>query len=422
MTVEPLTKQESTASWPTAAPEEVGLSSARLEQIARHLDARYIAPGKIPGCLTLVARRGRVVFCRAQGLMDAERQKPMADDTVFRIYSMTKPITSVALMTLFEEGHFALGDRIERFIPEWRDLRVFEAGVYPHFMTRPAEQKMTMRDLLMHTSGLTYDFMYQNNVDAAYRKLGIGRSGTLRSMVEELSRLPLLFSPGSAWNYSVSSDVCGYLCEVISGKPFDEFLQERIFDPLGMHETGFAVPPERRERFAACYERRRNKTLKLQDDPGSSPYLEKRSFLSGGGGLVSTAADYLRFCEMLQGGGARKSAGGDARILGPRTLSLMTQNHLPDGQDLSGFARGRFSESPYEGVGFGLGFSVQLDPVRSQNLGTVGEFAWGGAASTVFWVDPKEELSVLFFTQLMPSTSFNFRGQLKQLVYSSILD
>jgi CubicO group peptidase (beta-lactamase class C family) len=352
--------------------------------------------------------------------MDAERGKPMREDTLFRIYSMSKPITSVALMSLFEEGHFALGDRVDRFIPEWRDLRVFEAGVYPHFATSPAEQKMTIRDLLTHMSGLTYDFMYQNNVDAAYRKLGTGRSGTLRSMIEELASLPLLFSPGSAWNYSVATDVCGYLCEVISGKPFDEFLQERIFEPLGMTETSFSVASDQQHRFAACYERRRNKTLRLQDDPEKSPYLEKPSFLSGGGGLVSTAADYLRFCEMLHGGGLRAAGGG--RVLGPRTLELMTRNHLPEGQDLSGIARGSFSESPYDGVGFGLGFSVQLDPVRAQNLGTVGEFAWGGAASTVFWVDPKEELSVLFFTQLMPSTTFNFRGQLKQLVYSSIID
>jgi CubicO group peptidase (beta-lactamase class C family) len=422
MTAEPQNPGPSTPPWSTAEPEEVGLSSERLERIVHHLESRYIGPGKIPGCLTVVARRGRVAFCRPLGLMDAERQKPMGEDTVFRIYSMTKPITSVALMTLFEEGHFALGDRVDRFIPEWRDLRVFEAGMYPNFMTRPVERKMTIRDLLMHTSGLTYDFMYQNNVDAAYRKLDIGRSGTLKSMIEELASLPLLFSPGSAWSYSVSTDVCGYLCEVISGKPFDEFLQERIFDPLGMRETGFSVPPERRKRFAACYERRRDKTLRLQDDPGNSPYLEKRSFLSGGGGLVSTAADYLSFCEMLQGGGVRAGSDESARILSPRTLELMTQNHLPGGQDLTGVARGRFSESPYEGVGFGLGFSVQLDPVRSQNLGSAGEFAWGGAASTAFWVDPKEELSVLFFTQLMPSATFNFRGQLKQLVYSSIVD
>jgi len=408
--------------WPTAVPEELGLSSERLERIATHLESRYVAPGKIPGCLTLVARRGHVAWCRAQGLMDAEREKPLSEDTLFRIYSMTKPITSVALMSLFEEGHFALGDPVDRFIPEWRDLRVFEAGVHPHFMTRPAERKMTIRDLLMHTSGLTYDFMYRNNVDAAYRKLDVGRSGTLRSMIEQLAELPLLFSPGNAWNYSLSTDVCGYLCEVISGKPFDAFLQERIFDPLGMHETRFHVPPEDRDRFAACYERRRNKTLRLQDDPAKSPYLEPRSFLSGGGGLVSTAADYLRFCEMLHGGGLRSGDDEKSRVLGPRTLELMTQNHLPGGGDLTGMARGNFGESPYEGVGFGLGFSVQLDPVQSQNLCSVGEFAWGGAASTVFWVDPKEELTVLFFTQLMPSTTFNFRGQLKQLVYSSIVD
>lgn len=422
VTAQPQPVPAELSTWPTATPEEVGLASDRLERIADHLESRYVGPGKIPGCLTLVARRGQVAFCRAQGMKDAEREAPMTEDTIFRIYSMTKPITSVALMTLFEEGHFQLNDRVDRFIPEWRGLRVYEAGVHPQFATSPVKEKMTIRDLLTHRSGLTYEFMYQNNVDAAYRKLEIARQGTLRQMIEQLAELPLLFSPGTAWNYSVSTDVCAYLCEVFSGKPFDEFLQERIFDPLRMHDTGFRVPESKRSRFAACYERRRDKSLKLQDDPETSPYLEARSFLSGGGGLVSTASDYLRFCEMLQGRGARVSEAGEARILGSRTLAMMTANHLPDGADLTASALGRFSESPYEGVGFGLGFSVTLDPTRGQSLGSVGEFAWGGAASTVFWVDPKEELTVLFFTQLMPSTTFNFRGQLKQIVYSSIID
>jgi len=413
-----------TDHWPEAKPEEVGLSTARLERIATHLEDRYVAPGKIPGCLTLVARRGQVAYCRAQGLMDTERGKAMGEDTVFRIYSMTKPITSVALMSLFEEGRFALGDRVSRYLPELADLRVFEAGTFPHFMTRPAEREMTVRDVLMHTSGLTYDFMYQNNVDAAYRKQNIARdrSATLADMIRQLGGLPLLFSPGEAWNYSVSTDVCARLCEVISGMPFDAFLTRRIFEPLGMTETGFYVPAERHERFAACYERRRDKSLRLQDDPGKSPYLENPAFLSGGGGLVSTAADYLRFCEMLLNGGQRPGADDSDRVIGPRTLALMTQNHLPGGCDLRAVARGRFSESPYEGVGFGLGFSVQIDPVRAGNLSSLGEFGWGGAASTAFWVDPAEALVVLFFTQLMPSATFDFRGQLKQIIYSSIVD
>jgi CubicO group peptidase (beta-lactamase class C family) len=403
-------------------PEAVGLSSERLARIDRHLERRYLDQKKIAGALTLVARRGELAYLSAVGMMDLERGKPMREDTLFRIYSMTKPITSVALMSLYEEGRFQLEDPVHRFIAEWRDLGVYAAGNHPTFQTLPCARPMRVRDLLAHTSGLTYGFMERTNVDAAYRKLGVGdrsRPGTtLREMVEQLAGLPLEFHPGTRWNYSVSTDVCGYLVEVISGQPFDEFLRERIFDPLRMEDTDFFVPEHKLGRFAANYSRRRDRTLRLEDDPSSSVYLRPPTFFSGGGGLVSTAHDYLRFCQMLLGGGELDGA----RILGRKTIELMTQNHLPDGQDLSALAFGQFAETTYDGVGFGLGFSVMLDLARAQVVGSPGEYAWGGAASTAFWIDPHEELIVIFLTQFMPSGTFNFRGQLKSLVYSAIID
>jgi CubicO group peptidase (beta-lactamase class C family) len=402
-------------------PEQVGLSSQRLARIDEHLQRRYLDLKKIPGALTLVYRKGGVAHLSPLGLCDLERGRPLREDTIFRIYSMTKPITSIALMTLYEQGLFALDDPVSRFIPEWRDLGVYVMGNHPQFITRPPERAMTLRDLFMHTSGLTYGFMERTNVDAAYRKLevgGAGAGGSLRDMIEKLAELPLEFSPGTAWNYSVSTDVLGYLVEMISGKRFDEYLAQTIFEPLGMHDTGFTVPPDKLDRFAANYMRRPDKTLRLEDDPADSLYGRPRSFLSGGGGLVSTASDYLRFCRMCLGGGELDGA----RIVGRKTLELMTQNHLPGGRDLAETALGMFAETTYEGVGFGLGFSVTLDPVRAQRMGSAGEYAWGGAASTVFWIDPAEELIVIFMTQLMPSHSFDFRGQLKSIIYPAIID
>jgi CubicO group peptidase (beta-lactamase class C family) len=281
---------------------------------------------------------------------------------------------------------------------------------------------MTVRDLLTHTSGLTYGFMERTNVDAAYRKLGIGAGdrfeGSVAEMVGRLADLPLEFSPGTAWNYSVSTDVLGHLVAEISGEPFDEYLRRHVFLPLDMVDTDFHVPDSKRDRFAACYERSRRKELRLQDDPRDSRYTGVPQFLSGGGGLVSTAADYLRFCRMLLGGGELEGV----RLLGPKTVEYMTQNHLPDNRDLASLSIGAFSETTYEAVGFGLGFSVTLDPVRAQVIGSPGEFAWGGAASTVFWIDPAEDLIVLFLTQMMPSQTFNFRGQLKSIIYPAIVD
>ena len=402
-----------------AAPEDVGLSPAQLARIDEHLRRRYLEPEKIAGCLTLVARGGKPTYLSAQGLMDRERGRPMQADTIFRIYSMTKPITSVALMQLYEQGHFQLDDPVHKFIPEWRDLRVFQSGNHPHFLTRPVDRPMTIRDLFSHQSGLTYGFMERTNVDAAYREVGVGGppvGGSLRQMIEQLSELPLEFSPGEAWNYSVATDVLAYLVEVFSGQPYDEYLRQHIFEPLGMVDTGFTVPTSKVDRFAANYRRDRNKKLVLLDDPLTSHYTGDVTFFSGGGGLVSTAHDYYRFCQMMLNGGELEGV----RILGRKSVELMTMNHLPGNRDLTDLAVGSFSETTYEGVGFGLGVSVTLDLAVAQSIGSVGEYGWGGAASTAFWIDPLEDLIVIFMVQFWMSGTFNFRGQLKSIVYPAL--
>jgi len=400
-------------------PQAAGMSARQLARIRTHLERRYLEPGKIAGFLPVVYRHGQLAYCEPLGSMDLERGKPMREDTIFRIYSMSKPITSIAMMMLYEEGHFQLGDRVERFIPEWRNLRVFESGTWPHFVTRPLDRPMTIKDLFTHMSGLTYDFMQRGNVDRAYRKLEVrsgGEAGTLEGMVKLLADLPLEFSPGTRWSYSFSTDVLGYLVEVISGQRFDRFLAERIFEPLGMRDTGFHVPEAELERFAANYERGPDKALRLIDDPYDSPFGRPRTFFSGGGGLLSTAADYLQFCRMLLGGGSLNGV----RIIGRKTLELMGCNHLPNGDDLTRWATGTFSETTYEGYGFGLGFSVNLGPRKTGTIGSEGELAWGGAASTIFFVDSREDLACILMTQFMPSGTFDFRGQMKSLVYPAI--
>jgi len=402
-------------------PESVGLASEGLRRLDQHLASRYIEPGKIAGALTLVARRGEIAWLSPLGLMDRERKQPMRADTIFRIYSMTKPITSVALMMLHERGGFALADPVHRYLPAWEHLRVHRYGRYPSFVTEPAARPMTIRDLLTHMSGLSYQIMERGPVDEAYRQLGIGGpAGTLRDMVETLATLPLEFSPGTRWSYSVATDVLGYLVEILSGQRFDEYLRTQIFEPLGMIDTGFTVPADKIGRFAANYVRLPGSTeATLMDDPADSPYTRPKTLLSGGGGLVSTAADYLRFAEMLRRGGELDGK----RLLGPRTVAYMTRNHLPDGRDLASLAPpGSFSETRYEGIGFGLGVHVIVDPVRVQVPVSAGEYGWGGLASTAFWVDPTEDLVVVFLTQLVPSTTFDFRGQLKAIIHGAIVD
>jgi CubicO group peptidase (beta-lactamase class C family) len=402
-------------------PEEVGLSSPRLARIGEHWK-RYIDAGTLAGVLTLVARRGKIAYLEPLGHLEIERRRPVTPDSVWRIYSMTKPITSVGLMMLYEQGRFQLDDPVHRFIPEWREQRVFVGGNHPVFKTEPVARPMSIRDLLTHTSGLTYGFMERTNVDAAYRKLGVAdrtRAGyTLRDMVATLAELPLEFSPGTRWNYSVATDVLGHLIEVISGQRLDAYLREHVLDPLGMADTGFVIRGDQVPRFAANYERQADGSLRLLDAPEPSVYRQC-SFFSGGGGLVSTAPDYLRFCAMLRNQGELDGI----RLLGRKTLALMTTNHLPGGQDLTQLAQaGMFTETAYAGVGFGLGFSVMQSPARAQILGTPGEYAWGGAASTAFWIDPAEDLIVIFMTQLMPSSSYPLRRELRVLTYAALVE
>jgi CubicO group peptidase (beta-lactamase class C family) len=415
-----------------ASPESAGMSKRALDRIEDHLQRRYIDAGRFPGTQLLVYRRGNVVHSAVQGFADLERKVPVKDDTIFRIYSMTKPITSVAFMMLVEEGRVALDEPVHKYIPEWKNLGVFQAGTAPAFLTKPPARPMQIVDLMRHTSGLTYGFQQRSNVDAAYREKKIGeviKAGTLQSMIDELAKTPLEFSPGEAWNYSVSTDVIGYLIGKISGMPFEQFLKERILDPLGMADTDFFVAADKAHRFAACYNAdpggmmsfhatEKKGGLTLQDDPATSSFLTPPSFISGGGGLCSTAADYLTFCRALLNGGEL----GGVRLIGPKTLALMTTNHLPGGRDLPEMSRSMFAEATYNGIGFGLGFSVTMDPAKTLIPGSPGEYAWGGAATTSFWIDPREELIAIFMTQVLPSSAYPVRRELRTMIYSAITD
>ncbi len=402
----------------TVDTRAAGFSEVRLNRVNEHLYENYISTGRIHGCQVLVARKGCPALFQSYGLKDAERGAPIVDDTIFRIYSMTKPITSIALMQLYERGLFQLNDPVHRVIPEWRNHRVYVSGEGASMKTEAAKVPMTFRHVLSHTSGLTYGNS-SHPVDQEYQRVGVRRSDgeTLSSFVQKLAAVPLRYQPGEKWLYSLATDVCGYLVEALSGLPLDEYLQKNIFDPLDMSDTAFQVAPEKQDRFAANYQRRKDKTLKLIDDPEHSTYNDTPDFLSGGGGLTGTTRDYYRFCEMLRGGGQLDGV----RVIGSRTLKLMTMNHLPGGSDLTQMALGSFSETAYEGVGFGLGFAMTLGRVESGQVAS-GDYYWGGAASTIFWVDPREDLVVVFMTQLMPSATFNFRGQLKNIIYGAIED
>ena len=402
-----------------AEPEDVGLSSARLRNVSRVVQ-RYLDEQKLPGAMSLVARRDKVVHFETYGEMDAERHTPMRAQTILRFYSMTKPIASVALMTLYEEGRFLLDDPASKFIPELADLKVFDGGTADRYQVREPSRPMTVRDLLMHTSGLV-GRETATPVGELYRRAGFkgaDSDGALRDMVGQLGQMPLQCDPGSRWIYGISTDLVGYLCEVIGGLPFDRFLEERVLGPLGMVDTGFSLPASKADRFAALYGPTSGwPAYTLLDDPLTSSYLRPRTYFSGSGGLVSTMADYLRFCRMLANGGVLEGV----RILGPRTIRLMASNHLPGGTDLATMAQSA-AETQREGQGFGLGFAVLLDQTVAQVIGTPGEYFWGGAASTAFWITPTEDLIAIFLTQLRPSSTYPVRRELRAAVYSAIVD
>jgi CubicO group peptidase (beta-lactamase class C family) len=396
-----------------------GLIPERLALIAPFLQKTYIDTGRLPCAQVLVARGGEAVFECSLGYMGVEEKKPLLEDSLFRIYSMTKPLTSAAFMMLVEEGLVALDDPVSRYIPEFAKLEVYESGKLGSFKTRPVDRPMIILDLLRHTSGLTYGFQARSEVDAAYRALDIGgvnRNGSLQKMIEILATLPLEFSPGSAWNYSVSTDVLGYLVGKISGQSFESFLQERLLDPLDMPDTHFQLPENKIARFTHCYAATPEGGMKLVDTAAKSAYLTPAEMVSGGGGLLSTTADYFRFCKMMNQGGHLDGK----RYLGRKTIELMQSNHLPGGKDLPAMSVSMFSESIFNGIGFGLGFSVVTDPAKTMIPGSVGESAWGGMASTAFWLDPKEDLFAIFMTQLMPSSTYPVRRQLRTLVYSAL--
>jgi CubicO group peptidase (beta-lactamase class C family) len=403
------------------AAEGAGMSARRLQAMEAWLNERYVAAGRLPGTVTQVYRRGRLVHASVLGSMDRERGRPMREDAIFRIYSMTKPITSVAFMTLVERGLVGLDDPVSRFIPGWKDLAVAVAGARSlgGFQTRPVQRPMQVVDLLRHTAGLSYYFQARTNVDAAYRELALGEPGNptgLQGMVDDLSGLPLDYSPGTEWNYSVATHVVGYLIERISGQPLADYLRAELFEPLGMPDTGFHVPDDRLERFCACYRPSAEGGLLLQDDPQASYFRQVPALASGGSGLVSTAGDYLRFCRMLLGGGSLDGR----QVLSPKTVEMMTANHLPEGRELAQMSRSSFSEAVYPGLGFGLGFAVTQNVARTLMPGSVGDYFWGGGASTAFWIDPAEELAVVFMTQLLPSTTYGIRRDLRHWVYGAM--
>ncbi|HEY5383983.1 MAG TPA: serine hydrolase domain-containing protein, partial [Acidimicrobiales bacterium] len=338
----------------------------------------------------------------------------------FRIYSMTKPIASVALMQLYERGLFQLLDPVHRYIPEWRTLQVGLVGDDDAITLVKPQRPMNMRDVLMHKTGLPGGLFPGNPIDAAFDEALKAQGGgqTLETVTALLAEHPLKFHPGTQWNYGLSTDIVGRLVEILSGLPFDEYLRREIFEPLGMVDTGFYVPEGSLPRLAACYQYRPANTPLLMEGSFANGIMRPRSYLSGAGGLVSTTADYVAFCQMLANGGHLDGR----RVLGRKTLELMTVNHLPGGATLQEMAVGGFGEAGFEGVGFGLGFAIGLGPAATTMAGSAGDFYWGGAASTAFWVDPSEDLFVVFMTQLFPSVAYPFRAQLRALVYQAIDD
>ncbi len=392
--------------------------------------SRYVETGRLPGTLTLIWRRGTLVHTGMAGHMDLERGRPMQEDAIVRIYSMSKPITAVALMMLAEEGLIGLDDDVATHIPELKNLGVYATCMpsliptaTPAYLTTPPLRPMKVIDLATHTAGLTYGFMNRTTVDRAYRDLGVAdfaTEGGLDAMIAQLAALPLEFSPGTAWNYSVSIDVLGYLVQKLSGMSFGAFLRTRLFEPLGMTDTAFYCPPEKQDRLAACYMPKQGGGLMVQDPPNSSRFAAPPALESGGGGLVSTAHDYLRFCRMMLNGGALDGV----QILSPKTVAMFSMNFLPGNKDLASLAPpGLFSEAGYAGIGFSLGCGVTMDMTRTRLPGSAGEYFWGGAASTAFWIDPKEDLAVVFMTQVLGSDArLTLRRDLRTLVYSAMTE
>lgn len=385
---------------PRAVPEDVGMSTSRLERIAPVMQ-RWVDDGKIPGALTMIAREGRLVHFEKVGMQDVATAKPLEFDTIFRIYSMTKPIASIAVMMLYEEGHFQLGTPVSDLIPAFKDMQVYTEGGEAIV---DAEREMTIKHLLTHTSGIIYGGDWDHPINERYKEANF-YGGDLANMAQELGNIPLLHHPGDAWNYGMSTDVLGYVVEVVSGMPFAEFLRTRILDPLGMTDTAFSVPDEKADRYPTLYEPAEDGGIQVIENAPVS--RGPRSFFhSGGAGLQSTAADYLRFCQMLLNDGELDGT----RLLGRKTVELIRMNHISD------------DWQPLErtGCGFGLGFAVVTDVADTHGPGSEGTYSWGGLASTTFWIDPVEDLIGILMTQLIGDSPFH--AQFRVLTYQSIVD
>jgi CubicO group peptidase (beta-lactamase class C family) len=393
-----------------ASPEEAGMDSTRLDRITNAMQ-EYVDDGLLAGVVTMAARDNKIVHFESVGYRDLETQSPMTNDAIFRIYSMSKPITGVALMMLYEENKFNLNDPVEKYLPEFRDLQVYagedEEG---NMITEPQNHPMTIRELMSHTGGLTYGIFAQSGVDSQYVEADLlNTDNTLEEFSRKLSQIPLKHQPGAQWEYSVSVDLQGYLVEKLAGQPFGEFLEQRIFDPLGMTDTDFHVSEEKASRFAQVYGYDDNGELLAGEGFPGANFLRDPAFESGGGGLVSTAMDYMRFSKMLLNGGELEGV----RILAPLTVELMHKDHTPRGM------QGAMSKAT--GTVFGLDFAVIQDPVLAESYST-GEYYWGGAAGTWFWIDPVEDLVFVGMIQQFGGQLPNVRGTSKRLLYQSIMD
>lgn len=385
-------------------------AAARFDPIAGFIQREYLDTGRLAGAQLAIQHRGsRYEACA--GFLDRERTRPLRPDTLYRIFSMTKPITSVAVMMLVEQGRIGLRDPVARYLPAWGELRL---------RARPIAQEIRIVDLLSHTSGLTYGIQYRTEIDALYRKtLSMQPEGqALDEFASTLGTLPLEFEPGTAWNYSVATDVLGHVIELVSGRSLREFLKQHIFGPLEMHDTDFRVPPAHRQRLAECYVRRPDELLSLPSPSFEGDLTAEPTFFSGGGGLISTVHDYLRFCNVILDRGRY----GAVRLLEPDTLALMTTNHLPGGGDLPKVAQGVFANSAYAGIGFGLGFATTIEPSVARLRGNRGDAFWSGMANTFFWCDPSEQLIGIFMTQLLPSETYPLQQQIRAQVYDAIRD
>ncbi len=395
------------------SPENVGMSTARLERVSRWAQ-RYVDEGKLSGILAMIARKDKVCYSQTFGHRDRENGLAMEHDTLLRIYSMTKPITSVAVMMLYEEGCFQLDDPVSRFIPELDGLKVCTGEDARGPTTVGQSTPISVRHLLTHTAGLSYGFHPGSAVDRLYQNANVlDPASTLEEMVHKLSQLPLAHEPGSVWRYSVATDVLGYLVEVVSGEAFDNFLAHRVFEPLGMVDTGFYVREDQLDRFAQLYGPGENGSMAPMESPLLGRFTRECALLSGGGGLVSTAGDYMRFCRMLLRGGELDGE----RLLSPRTVEMMSMNHLHES-----LLPMKMGDHTMDGYGFGLGFSVLTNLRDAGVLGSVGDYAWGGAASTKFWIDPQQELIGVLMTQFMPNDYYPIRNEFQVLVNQAIVE